>query len=221
MSAPADAYRDKPAAYFGNVRREIEPLLPARAERVLEIGCGAGATLAWLRASGRAGHVTGVELSPEAAALARGQVDVLHEGDADRLIDHGLPAEGYDLVLCLDVLEHLVDPWATVRRLQRVIRPGGRLIASLPNVRHASVVLPLLLRGEFRYAESGLLDRTHLRFFTRDSALALIGQPGLRVERWQRRLHPWPSRSGWLNLLTAGLLRDLLALNYLIAAVRD
>ena len=213
-------YQAKSAAYFGNVRHDIEALLPAHAAHVLDVGCGSGATLAWLKAAGRAGTTVGIELAPAAAAQAQGRVDRLHVGDAELLVDHELPAASFDLVLCLDVLEHLVDPWRLVAALPRVMKPGALLVASVPNVRHLQVVLPLLLRGRWAYADDGLLDRTHLRFFTRESALQLLSPPGLKVQRWQRRVHPWPSRTGWLNLLTLGLLRDLLAMNYLIAARR-
>lgn len=214
-------YDGKPALYFGNVRREIEPLLPAFAARVLEVGCGSGATLAWLKASGRVGTTVGIELAAEAAAQARGNVDELHVGDAQVLLaGRAFEPASLDLVLCLDVLEHLVDPWAFVARLPALMKPGALLIASLPNVRHLQVVLPLLLQGRWRYANDGLLDRTHLRFFTRESALALLSQEGLQVQRWLRRQHRWPSLTGWLDLLSLGMMKDLLAINYLIAARR-
>ncbi len=215
-----DDYAAKPALYFDNVRAEIEPLLPARAERVLDIGCGAGATLQWLKQSGRSGHGVGIEMMESAATVARTRVDEVHVGDANALIDTVLAPRSFDLVLCLDVLEHLVDPWAFVARAQQVLKPGGRMIASLPNVRHLRVVLPLLLAGRWRYEASGILDRTHLRFFTRESALALMSTDGLRVTEWRRRLPPHGSKAGLLNLASLGLARDLVTMSYLIASVR-
>jgi SAM-dependent methyltransferase len=213
------SYASKGAAYFGNVRREIEPLLPTYAARVLDVGCGGGCTLGWLKASGRAGTTVGIELAEAAAAQARSRVDELHVGDATVLIDV-LPQASFDLVLCLDVLEHLVDPWEFAARLPWMMKPGALLVASVPNVRHLEVVLPLLLRGQWRYARDGLLDRTHLRFFTREGVLALLSPPGLHVERWCHRIHPWPSKTGWVNVLTLGLMKDFLAINFLVAARR-
>lgn len=214
----ADAYTDKPAVYFDHARREIEPLLPAHATHVLEVGCGTGATLQWLKDSGRCAHTTGIEVFAEAAAIARQRVDTLHRGDAEKLVQQAFEPESFDLVLCLDVLEHLVDPWALVMRIQGLLRPGGLLVASIPNVRHVRVVLPLLLAGRWRYEESGILDATHLRFFTRSSALALVTPPGMQLTQWQRRLPPAMTKSGVANLLTLTLLRDLFTMSYLVAA---
>jgi 2-polyprenyl-3-methyl-5-hydroxy-6-metoxy-1,4-benzoquinol methylase len=214
-------YAAKPALYFDNVRSEIEPLLPARAERVLDVGCGAGATLHWRKHTGRCQVGVGIEMMESAAAIARARVDQVLVGDADQLVDSVLDAHSFDLVLCLDVLEHLVDPWAFVARLPRLLKPGGLVIASLPNVRHLRVVLPLLLAGRWRYESAGILDRTHLRFFTRDSALELMSGNGLMVQQWRRRLPPWHSKAGLLNLATLGLTRDLVTMSYLVAARAD
>lgn len=211
-------YAAKQPLYFENVRREIEPLLPPLAERVLDVGCGAGATLQWLKQSGRCRHTVGVEMMESAAALARERVDEVIVGDANLLIASAFEPQSFDLVLCLDVLEHLVDPWSFVSHLRPLLKPGGLVIASLPNVRHLRVVLPLLLAGRWRYDDSGILDRTHLRFFTRDSALALMSGGGLQVTQWRRRLPPAHSKAGLLNLATLGLARDLVTMSYLIAA---
>lgn len=215
-------YADKPPLYFDNVRSEIAPLLPPLAERVLDVGCGAGATLHWLKQTGRCRTGIGIEMMDSAAAIAAQRLDHVYVGDANELIDTepALAPASFDIVLCLDVLEHLVDPWAFVARVQRLLKPGGMLIASLPNVRHLRVVLPLLLAGRWRYETSGILDRTHLRFFTRESALALLTAPGLRVTQWRRRLPPVLSKAGLLNLLSVGLARDLVTMSYLIASQR-
>jgi SAM-dependent methyltransferase len=195
--------------YYAFVRREIRPLLPPRADRVLEIGCGQGGTLAWLKSSGIARRTTGIEIDAAAAVLARQRVDSVIEGDADPALD-ALPAGAFDLVLCLDVLEHLVDPWRTMARVTRVLRPGGAVILSVPNVRHYSVTLPLLWSGRWQYEEAGILDRTHLRFFTRTAAAALIrgagldpaGQldTGLEVTRRRELWKPLLARTPWRDL---------------------
>jgi SAM-dependent methyltransferase len=214
-------YHDKAGPYFDNRRLDIAPLLPAQAGVVLEVGCGAGATLQWLRQSGRATRTVGVELFPDAAERARERVDELLQGNAEILLPAHLAPASFDLVLCLDVLEHMVDPWAFVTRVQALMKPGAVLIASIPNVRHLRVVLPLLLAGRWRYEDSGVLDRTHLRFFTHSSAMALVEPPGLRVTACLRRLPPVGSMSGVVNLLTLGLARDLFTRGFLIAARKD
>lgn len=211
-------YEDKADWYFSLVRTDIAPLLPQRAHKVLELGCGGGATLAWLRQTGRAEHTTGIELMPAAAAAARGRVDRLMEGDLEGLLP-GLEDASFDLVLCLDVLEHLVDPWSALRRAHRLLRPGGRVIVSLPNVRHYSVVLPLLLAGRWRYRDAGIMDRTHLRFFARGGARELVRDAGFEIAQ-ERCTYAWGTHDRWKDLATLTLLRGLWAFQYLIAGTR-
>ena len=216
MSTPD--YDTKTGAYFANVRRDIEPLLPPHAERVLEVGCGAGATLHWLKHSGRCDHTVGVELFESAAAVARDRVDELLVGNAETLLRGPFAPASFDLVLCLDVLEHMIDPWAFMQQVQALLKPGGVVIASIPNVRHLRVVLGLLLAGRWQYADDGILDRTHLRFFTRDSALALMSPPGLTVSGLLRREPPPWTRGALINAITLGATRELFTMGYLIAA---
>jgi len=204
--------------YFGNVRTQIEPLLAPRAERVLEIGCSSGETLRWLKGTGRAGRAWGIELFESAAVAARAHAEEVLVGNAETLIGSAFGTEQFDLILCLDVLEHMVDPWRFVDTLQHRLAPGGRLVISVPNIRCIKVLLPLVLLGRFRYQEHGILDRTHLRFFTRESALALAAPSMLKVERWLRYMPPNLSKLGMANLLTLGLARDLIATQYLIAS---
>jgi len=206
------------SVYFGNVRTQIEPLLAERAERVLEIGCSSGETLRWLKATGRAGRAWGIELFEPAARAARAHAEEVLVGDAQALIGSAFGTEQFDLILCLDVLEHMVDPWRFVDTLQHRLAPGGRLVISVPNIRCIKVLLPLVLLGRFRYQEHGILDRTHLRFFTRESALALAAPSQLKVERWLRYMPPHLSKLGLANLLTLGLARDLIATQFLIAS---
>lgn len=213
-------YDTKPVSYFSSARQDIEPLLPTSTRRVLEVGCGTGTTLAWLKQTGRCELAVGVEMFEQAAQAARQHADRVVVGNAEVLIENAFDVASFDLILCLDVLEHMVDPWAFVAQAQALLVPGGTFIASLPNVRHLAVLAPLLLRGRWRYTTDGILDRTHLRFFTRESAIALLDSGALSVTRWQRKISPLPSKSGLANLLTLGLAGDFLASQYLVAAQR-
>jgi 2-polyprenyl-3-methyl-5-hydroxy-6-metoxy-1,4-benzoquinol methylase len=210
-------YEGKTAHYFGTARIEIEPLLPARAARVLEIGCGAGETVRWLRKTGRAERAWGVELFEAAATLARPHFEDVLVGDAETLVHGAFDGLQFDLILCLDVLEHMVDPWRCVETLQRRLAPGGKLVISVPNVRCLRVIVPLVLHGQWRYADDGILDRTHLRFFTRASAQALAAGSALQVERCIAHRPP-DSRLEKIDRWTFGRCADLTALQYLVAA---
>lgn len=217
-SAPVDkAYLDKKMGYFSQVRREIFPLLPEKMGRVLEIGCGTGDTLSYLRQQGRCEWAGGIELASSAAAVAKTKLDQLIEGDIETM---ELPfADGsLDVVLCLDILEHLVDPWAAVRKLDKALKPGGMLLASIPNVRHFRSVFPLLFQGKWDYNEAGILDKTHLRFFVRESAIALMGSSGLQVETVRATGLEKGAKARIANALTLGLFKPFFEVQYLVCA---
>ncbi len=194
MSAAAELYADKRSGYFGYARTDIEPVLPAITTAVLEIGCGDGSTLRWLRGIRQVDHATGIELFADAAHQAESAFDEVVVGNIETM-DLELPAERFDLILMLDVLEHLVDPWKVVARCHQALKPGGAMVVSIPHVGHYSVVLPLLFRGRWSYADEGLLDRTHLRFFVERTAIDLMTSSGLVFEAISR--NRWPPR--WLG----------------------
>jgi 2-polyprenyl-3-methyl-5-hydroxy-6-metoxy-1,4-benzoquinol methylase len=183
---PAHAFRytefqDDP----GSTHSKIVSLVPP-ATRVLEFGCATGYMSQVLK--DRLGcTVTGVEISPEAAELAERHTERVIVGDAEK-IDYAaeLAGEEFDVVLFADVLEHLKKPGDVLRRIRPLVAENGVVIASIPNVAHGSVRLALL-GGEFRYRDSGVLDDTHLRFFTRASIQDLFEETGYVVTHWLRQ----------------------------------
>lgn len=215
----AMSYCEKPTGYFSRPRMEIAAALPSRAERVAELGCGDGATLSWLRSLVGARYLAGIELMPEQAAVARSrpEIDSVIVGDIEQLVDDELPGN-LDLVLCLDVLEHLRDPWAVIKRLSHRLRTGGCLIASLPNLRHVSAMLPLVI-GDFRYVDSGVRDRTHLRFFTRRTAIGLVSSAGLKVD-FVSSAAAYRGRLQWLRRLVLPLGLGFLDRQYVIRGIK-
>jgi methionine biosynthesis protein MetW len=157
--------------------------VPAGA-RVLDVGCATGYLAAELRARGC--EVVGVEVDPAAAAHARRHCAAVVVGDLESSPTRGeverAVADGVDVVLCADVLEHLRDPWAVLAWLRTLLRDDAeaKAIISVPNIGHWTARRELL-RGRFPYADFGLFDRTHLRFFTRDSARELAHRAGFAV----------------------------------------
>jgi 2-polyprenyl-3-methyl-5-hydroxy-6-metoxy-1,4-benzoquinol methylase len=212
----AKDYAEKPTTYFTHARVQITPVLPAHAARTLEIGCGEGSTLEWLKAEGRTDWVAGAELFHEAAAAAATRLDWARQADIE-VEDLDIEPESIDLLLCLDVLEHTRDPWAVLDRMSSYVRPGGTAILSLPNLRHWSVIWPLLRYGKWEYAREGLMDRTHLRFFTRSSIEQLLRGAGYEVVKVHR-----PSleegRARLVNRLTGGLFSEFLTFQYIVSA---
>ena len=150
--------------YFGHARPEVLALVPETARAVLDIGCGAGRLGEALKARQQA-EVVGVELNPAAAQSARQRLDQVFVGDVEALELPFSPGR-FDAIVCGDILEHLREPERLLRHARAWLAPDGALIASIPNVRHHSVVRSVL-EGNWTYESAGLLDRTHLRFFTR------------------------------------------------------
>jgi 2-polyprenyl-3-methyl-5-hydroxy-6-metoxy-1,4-benzoquinol methylase len=172
--------------------------------RVLDVGCGAGGLAAGLRAAG-ATAVVGVENQPAAATRARQVLDEVVIAPVEEAFDKLRPP--FDTVLCLDVLEHLVDPAAVLSRLRELSSVGAHLQVSVPNARHFSLVRDLLLHGTFGYTDWGHRDSTHLRWFTRRDLVALVADAG-----WQVTGTSWPplGRSAALHRLTRGRSSELL-----------
>lgn len=201
--------------YYSHIRKDIIPLLPAFAETVLEIGCGAGSTLAWLKDQGRCTRTVGIEYEQAAAEKAHVVVDEVICGNAETI---DLGERRFDLVLLLDVLEHLIDPWALIDRLQRLhLVPNALVVASIPNIRNYRVLKALVFKGEFKYQDAGILDRGHLRFFTRNSVMELFSTEHLRIEK---TLDITVSKKNYrrFDRLTCGIFHDFFVYQYLISA---
>ncbi len=210
------AYDNKQPAYFSNARTDILPLLPAFSDKVLEVGCGNGATLAWLKEKASCRHTTGIELLPEVGEAAKQRIDHTIIGNAEQLVST-LNGHTFQLVLLLDVLEHMVDPWSFMRRLMPLLDQGAVVLASIPNMRTAVVLSKLLFRGSFDYHDgAGIMDRTHLRWFTRKSASDLMNNEGLVVEHIIPSPNAPGSRSQLANTMTLGLFRDFFTEQFLI-----
>jgi 2-polyprenyl-3-methyl-5-hydroxy-6-metoxy-1,4-benzoquinol methylase len=174
-------FQDDPASTHSKIVSLVPP-----ATRVLEFGCATGYMTEVLKS--RLGcTVVGIEIDRDAAALAEQHAERVIVGDAET-IDYAaeLAGEEFDVVMFADVLEHLKEPVDVLRRVRPFVAENGVVVASIPNIAHASVRLALL-GGEFRYREWGLLDDTHLRFFTRASIQDLFEETGYVVTHWLRQ----------------------------------
>ena len=167
--------------YFGYTRTEIEEHVPMTVDRLLEIGCGTGQTVRWLRGIRDVAYAAGVEINDASAVTARENFDEVEACPAE-VSKHLESRDCFDLVLALDVLEHLPDPQTMLHRLFLTMKPGGVLIVSLPNVANYSVAWPLFFKGQWTYTDEGHLDRTHLRFFDQASAISLLKSAGLEIK---------------------------------------
>jgi 2-polyprenyl-3-methyl-5-hydroxy-6-metoxy-1,4-benzoquinol methylase len=171
----ADAYE--------RARPEILIHVPRDAQRVLDLGCATGTTGAALKER-QPVEVVGVEREPEYAREAATRLDRVVTADVEAFD----PAElgTFDALIAADVLEHLVDPWAALRRCTALLRPGGTAVVSLPNVGHWSTYAHLL-GGSWPRKPQGIFDATHLRWFTLRDARELLAQAGLETHTVDRR----------------------------------
>jgi 2-polyprenyl-3-methyl-5-hydroxy-6-metoxy-1,4-benzoquinol methylase len=163
--------------YFDHVRPELAGLVPQDARRIVDVGCGRGALGAHLKERNGA-EVIGIELFEDAAAVAAERLDHVVVADLDTLAE--LPAEpgSVDAIVFGDVLEHLRDPHRLLRAVRPYLSPGGRIVCSIPNVKHFTVVVPLLVQDRFEYTDAGLLDRTHVHLFTLEEIDAMLTETG-------------------------------------------
>jgi 2-polyprenyl-3-methyl-5-hydroxy-6-metoxy-1,4-benzoquinol methylase len=153
-------------------------------KRVLDVGCATG-NLAEVLA-GRGCRVTGIEIDPEAARQAEKHCERVIVGDVESLdLGAELDEADFDVIVFGDVLEHLKDPLQTLRRFKPFLQTEGYVIASIPNIAHGSVRLALM-QGRFRYRSLGLLDDTHLRFFTRETVEQLFKDAGFLIADLRR-----------------------------------
>jgi predicted TPR repeat methyltransferase len=205
----------KPTGYYSLERTDLVGELPRPLGRVLDVGCGAGLTGKLLR-SEQAERLTGVEINADAAALAREIYDDVLTGPAEEVLEElGGP---FDTILCYDVLEHLVDPWRVLSQVSRLSPPGGRLHVSVPNARHLSLVIDLVVHGTFNYQSWGHRDDTHLRWFTPRDLESAVERVGFDI---RSRSHPpiSPTRR-LLGAVTGGKSTEFLVWQWQVLAIR-
>lgn len=168
--------------YPDNPRTDIHALFGHPPRRVLDVGCAAGAVGLGIKQAFPGAWVWGCELNHKAAQLAKGRLDHVSEVPREQWTAGDLAlVNQLDTVLLLDVLEHMYNPWAELKFLRERLPPGAQVVVSLPNAGHLSV-LAGLSAGLFRYEPAGILDVTHIRFFTLQEMRAMFEQTGFRIE---------------------------------------
>ncbi|WP_256730435.1 bifunctional 2-polyprenyl-6-hydroxyphenol methylase/3-demethylubiquinol 3-O-methyltransferase UbiG [Pseudomonas sp. ANT_H12B] len=208
---------------------DLLKLMPANAKRVVEVGCSSGALAREYKKLNPDVHYTGIEIDAGYAELAREH--------CDRVLDMNIETASADLLAgdlaadCWvfgDVLEHLYDPWLLLQRVREASVPGSCVVACIPNAQHWSVQARLSV-GDFRYEDSGLFDRTHIRWFTLVTMLEMFNQAGLTVEAGVPRVFDEPEREKYLPMIHAMAaaagrdpelaVQDALPLQYVFRAV--
>ncbi|MBI5237012.1 MAG: class I SAM-dependent methyltransferase [Deltaproteobacteria bacterium] len=170
---------EKSQTYYHHSQQEMLRFVPQGISTILDIGCGAGEFGHTLKTE-RNAEVWGIELVPDVARKAANKLDRVSAGNIET-DEISLPDGYFDGIVFNDVLEHLVDPWQVLRRLRPKLRENGVIVASIPNMRHFHVLKELIIHKQWEYKDQGVLDRTHLRFFTVKGVKDLFETSGYRV----------------------------------------
>jgi 2-polyprenyl-3-methyl-5-hydroxy-6-metoxy-1,4-benzoquinol methylase len=217
--AIATIYDDKPAGYFSNARHDIIALLKTNADAaILELGCGSGGTGRAAIAAGKANRYVGLELNETAGKIAAESLSEVIIGDVQTL-DLSAYENQFDALIISEVLEHLTDPWTTLERLVRCVRIGGEIYASSPNISYWKIIARLI-SGRFEYQASGMMDQTHLRWFTPKSFRRLFQSAGVEIQFLRPMRKPgW--KAGIVSTLTAGRLDHLFIAQMFVRGYRS
>ena len=195
-----DAYLAKTDSYFQGMRADYIAALPANPEAtILEIGCSEGSTGDLALQQGKCRRYVGIELHEPSAVIARTRLSEVLVGDIEKMPLPFAPGS-FDALIISEVLEHLIDPWAVLARLAPLVRPGGLVFASSPNISHHHVIRSLL-RGRWDLADQGVMDRTHLRWFTPSSYAAMFDGAGFAIEE-VRPVRPFGWKPRLFNRIT-------------------
>jgi 2-polyprenyl-3-methyl-5-hydroxy-6-metoxy-1,4-benzoquinol methylase len=213
-AAPGSYGDPKGGGYYANAREDLVAELPRPLGRVLDVGCGEGAVGRQLLAEG-ATAVTGIEVNERAAARAREMFDEVGVGPVEQILP--TLTGPWDTICCYDVLEHLVDPGEVLTALREAAAPGAHLHVSVPNARHISLLVDLIVRGTFGYTDWGHRDSTHLRWFTRRDIIGATEAAGWRVIGTN---HPALHRARLLDTLTRGRSTEFLVGQWYLLAKR-
>lgn len=206
----------KKKEYYSHARTDLIDMLPFIRGRFLEIGCGAGGTLEYLKSKG-ASYVAGIDINREAIDLAsqRG-LDFVLVANVEK---NELPfkEKEFDCIILADILEHLYDPWDVLKKMTRYLKDDGYVLLSIPNIKQYQILMRLIFYNEWSYCEEGILDNTHIRFFTLKEIKRLLDLAALKIAELR-----WVAASGRkvkiLNTLLFNKLQSFRTVQYYILA---
>ncbi|MBT6046552.1 MAG: class I SAM-dependent methyltransferase [Candidatus Scalindua sp.] len=207
---------DYSSKYDDTPRMDLLNLITEVPERVFEIGCGAGATGKAFKQKFKDIEFIGLEPEEKAAEIAQTRLDKVIRSDIEkvRLDSLGLIKEYFDLIICADVLEHLYDPWKTIFTLRDYLKPNGSMLASIPNIQNIDIINKLV-DGHWTYSKYGLLDATHIRFFTLNEITKMFTGTGFKIIQCSHakqseldRIKEWPTDIDFGKIVLKNVTRE-------------
>lgn len=211
-------YDKKGADYYSNIRLDLINLIDKKSQnlKVLEIGAAYGETLFYLKQNGIASEVVGVDIFEDAKNKQNYKpLDQFIFGDIEK-IDLPEYFQHFDLILLADVLEHLFEPKSVLETLKKYLKEDGKIIISMPNIRHYLALYKIVFKGDFKYEESGIFDYTHVRFYCRKNIQALLETAGYKVLNQESSIINYQGKSiaKLINLITFGIFEEFFSAQY-------
>ena len=200
--------------YYAGDRIDMLQYVPENAKRILDVGCAAGNFGALIKRNFENIEVWGIDINEESIEQAAGKIEKAIAGPISEVIDQ-LPDEGFDAIFFNDVLEHMPDPYSVLVAMKSKLAKDGIIATSIPNVRYFRNLTHVLFEKDWKYVDEGILDRTHLRFFTRKSILRMFDELGFEVISCNGIGNTKSKRPDLYNILSFGLLgRDIRFLQF-------
>lgn len=198
-------------------RTDLIDLIPKGARTILDIGCGVGNTGQILKERGFE-EIFGVEINPAAAQQAKSFYKEVIVGDVEKDV---LPFKKgfFDCILYGDVLEHLIDPWRLLKSHNQILKDDGKIICSIPNIRYYKILKSLIVNGRWEYVDLGIMDRTHLRFFTLKTIEDMFRETGFEIKKVIKKKRCSKTMKV-INRLFFDKLIDFLVIQYRIIGVK-
>ncbi|MBN2615064.1 MAG: class I SAM-dependent methyltransferase [Bacteroidales bacterium] len=182
--------------YFTIQNQEIIKLIPKNPGKILDVGCATGALGEHILKTLKPEIYDGIEVVPDIAEKAKKRLSSVFVGQAEHILPE-IPDGTYDCIIMADSLEHTVDPWTVLKQVYRVLSKEGKLLISIPNVRNLGVVTELLVKGDWKYRDFGIMDQGHLRFFTKKSLTNMLSQQGFSVYKlYSNPINRWKKFRG-------------------------
>jgi len=206
----------KPERYYKSKRDDMLRFIPEDVKTTLEFGCGTGVFSALVKEEFKT-ESWAVEIDEESAVSASEKLDKVINCDAFEAIDK-LPDNFFDCIIFFDILEHLVNPYELLLLVKKKLTKNGVIITSIPNIRFYRNLVRFVFNGDWEYQDEGLMDKTHLRFFTRKSLLSMFDRLDYEIIEFEG-IHPTHSRNlKILNFLTLNSFADTKYLHYVTVA---
>lgn len=203
-------------SYYQQSRKDVLNLIPNDANRLLELGCGFGHLGREIKTRQNC-ELHGIELNENSASFLEKVYDKFWISDIESFPFSELNID-YDCIIFPDVLEHLADPWSVLKESVQHLSLKGNVIASIPNVRNFAIIYRLIFRGSWQYENHGILDKTHLRFFTRSTILEMFENAGLEIEEIRVNKDQHTGIKGVLSKIAEFFVKDINVCQYLVKA---